>query len=162
MNLGEKFDSENILCLQSSSKSAFGSKMWNKLLSREANSLLAITGTETTAELWSHHHSRQLYSRSPLNIVCLPASLWPGFTMMPLSRSLDLLAHPNYPTMSSDVAMETSSCSDCDGGQQMVASTRFSVWNVPHAPTSPGVDSALTDTMTQLSLLLAWKLSLYI
>lgn len=30
------------------------------------------------------------------------------------------------------------------------------------APTPPGVDSALTDTMTQLSLLLAWKLSVYL
>lgn len=44
----------------------------------------------------------------------------------------------------------------------MAASTR-SLPGMFHAPSCPGVDSnALTDTMTQLSLLLAWKLSVYL
>lgn len=84
---------------------------------------------------------------------------------MPLSRSLDLLAHPNYPTMSSDVAMETSSSS-----YSTSAASAASRWQHQQSfslecstlQTSPGVDYALTDTMTQLSLLLAWKLSVYL
>lgn len=43
----------------------------------------------------------------------------------------------------------------------MAASTRF-LPGMFHALTSPGVDYALTDTMTQLSLLLAWKLTVYL
>ena len=65
--------------------------------------------------------------------------------------------------MSSDVAMETSSSSSS-------SDTAPSRWRHQQGfflecstlQTSPGVDSALTDTMTQLSLLLAWKLSVYL
>ena len=65
------------------------------------------------------------------------------------------------PAMSPHVAMETSSSSSvATVTSRWQHEQGFSQERPP--PTCPGLDSAVIDTMTQLSLLLAWKLPVYL